>query len=287
MSRVAHHQPAYDDLHGQFRRSYHLEMVTDAARVGAILRALEQTLRPDHVFCELGCGSGIFAIEAAKRCRRVFAVELDPETAGMAEVNVRSSGYAERVQILRADAQEVDLPEPADVVLCEMMSIWGVEEPIVPVSRHAARHLLRPGGTLLPLRIVNLVELGWYPFRTLDVHVPAVAPLFTGIPRIHVLTESRSCRVLELGAPVSTDLGCDVFLEALADGRLNAALLRSVVQMGPSIVFGGSDSLMPPTVVPLERPLEVQAGQSVRFRAEVRARSTLASGRFTARLQGG
>lgn len=285
MSRVAHHQPAYPDLHGQFRRSYHLELVADDARVGSILRALEETVHPDDVFCEIGCGSGVFAIEAAKRCRKVFAIELDPETADLAEANIQSSGQADRIRVLRGDACEVSLPERSDVALCEMMSIWAVEEPLVPVTRRVVRDLLKPDGILLPLRVVNLVELGWYPYRVLEVAVPAVVPLFTGMPRAHVMTESRVCRVLDLSEPTSLDLGGQVLVESLVGGRLNCAVLRSVVQMSPSVVFAGSDSLMPPTVVPLERPLEVRAGQRIRFRAEVRARSTLESGRFTAELQ--
>lgn len=285
MSRVIHHQPAYPDLHGQFRRSYHLEMLADQARVGAILRALDETLRPDHVFCEVGCGSAIFAIEAAKRCQRVYAVELDPETAAMAAANVRRSKFEDRIQILTGDALEVELPERADVVLCEMMSIWAVEEPLVPVAIRVARELLQSGGLFLPIRLVNLVELGWYPFRALEVCVPAVVPLFTGMPKVHVFTESRSCRVLDFRGPVSMNLGAEVSLEAVADGRLNCALLRSVVQLGPSVVFAGSDSLMPPTVVPLARSLEVRAGQRICFRAEVWARSPLESGRFTAQVQ--
>jgi len=284
MSRVAHHQPAYQELHGQFRRSYQLEMVGDAARVGAILRALDETLEPEHVFCEVGCGSGIFAIEAAKRCRKVFAIELDLGTADLAEENVRRSGFREQIEILRGDALHVHVPERVDVVLCEMMSIWAVEEPLIPVSRRIQRDVLRPGGTLLPSRVVNLVELGWYPFCVHDVRVPAVIPLFTGIPPAHVLTESRVCRALEIGAPIGPDLGGEVVLEAVASGWINCAVLRSVVQMGPTVTFAGSNSLMPPTVVPLEESLAVHAGQTIRFCAEVTERGTLESGRFSAEL---
>lgn len=275
MSRVAHHTPAYADLRGQFRRSYHLEMISDRDRVRAIRDALDQVLGAEDVFCEVGCGTGIFAIEAAKRCSRVYAIEVDDAMAELAGENVARAGVADRVHLITGDATEVELPERVDVVLCEMMSIWAVEEPIVPVANRVRADLLKPEGLFLPSRIVNLVELAWFPYWHGGVSIPAVAPLFPGIPRPQVVTESRTCGVLDFSGPVDPDLSVDVELEAVVDGRVNAAVLRSVVQMGGTAVFSGSDSLMPPTVVPLDREVVVRSGMRLRLTAELQARGAL------------
>jgi len=160
------------------------------------------------------------------------------------------------------------------------MSIWAVEEPLVPVANRVRREWLKPGGVLLPSRIVNLAELGYYPFHQHDVSMPAVMPLFTGVRRPQVMSESRICRVLDFAAEVATDLAVDVRFEAFAAGVVNCAVLRSVVQMGPQTVFSGSDSLMPPTVVPLERDTEVEPGTCLRLRADLRARSSLDAASF-------
>lgn len=275
MSRVAHHQPAYADLHGQFLKSYHLEMVADQARVAAIRAALGQTLSPEQTFCEVGCGTGIFTIEAARHCSRVYAVELDPAMTEIARRNIEASGLSERIRLLSGDAMTVRLPERVDVVLCEMMSIWAIEEPQVPVANRIRRELLKPGGLLLPCRIVNLAELGYYPFDRHGVSIPAVMPLFTGVARPQVMTESRCCRVLDFKGLVDLDLSVEARFEALSNGVVNCAVLRSIVQMGTGVAFSGSDSLMPPTVVPLERPVEVYPGTFLDVRARLRARSSL------------
>jgi predicted RNA methylase len=280
MSRFVHQQPQYPDLHGQFRKSYHMEMVADCARTDAIFAALQQVLTPETVFCELGCGSGVFSVHAAARCRKVYAVELDEKTAQIAQENFQRSTQRDRIQFILGDAMEVNLPEPVDVVLAEMMSIWTIEEPQVSVANRAIRELLRPGGRMLPSRIVNLIELGHYPFRLHEIEMRGVTPLFTGIAAPVLLTERRVFKVLDFTSPVDLDLGGQLGLVALNSGKINCAVLSSYVQMGPRSAFSSSDTLMPRTVVPLQEPIDVEAGQVVQVRVAARARSDMGESVF-------
>lgn len=279
-SRVDHQRPQYPDLTGHFKRAYHLEMVADRARTEAIFDALRRTLFPDAVFCELGCGTGLFSVFAAAHCKQVYAVELDDTMVGIARENIARSRHAHRIQLVHSDARQAELPEPADIAFCEMMSIWTIEEPQVPVANDARARLLKPGGVFLPLRIVNLVELGHQNFRVRDIVMKAAMPLFTGITRPAVMTERRVCKELDFSKPVDMDLSVDLELTALAAGLLNCAILSSIVQMGPDVVFAGSDSLMPPTVVPLAEEVTVKAGDRLRFRASARARSDMGDAVF-------
>jgi predicted RNA methylase len=273
-SRIDHHRPQYPDVEGLFKKSYHLEMVSDAARTETISLALSKALRADSVFCELGCGTGLFTIQAAARCRKAYAVELDPDMVKIASDNINSSRWRDKIELIPGDALRVDLPEKVDVVFAEMMSIWGVEEPQVLVANRARRDFLKPGGVMLPERIVNLVELGWYNFRVREIiTMEATTPLFTGILPPAVLTERRACHIMDFSAVVSPNLGARVELDAIAAGRINCAVLSSYVQMGPDVVFSGSDTLMPRTVVPLVEEVVVRFGDRLRFQASARARS--------------
>ena len=52
------------------------QMLADATRMEAYGAALRQTVRPDSVVMDLGCGPGVFAVLACKLgARRVYAVE--------------------------------------------------------------------------------------------------------------------------------------------------------------------------------------------------------------------
>ncbi len=280
MSRIDHHRPRYPELYGQFRKSYHLEMVSDWTRTHSIFHALCRALAPGMVFCDLGCGAGIFSTYAAERTQRVYAVEIDPVIAETAKENFASSPFADRIEFIEGNACELDLPERADVIFCEMMSIWCVEEAQVPVFNDAFERHLKPGGVFLPQRIVNLVDLGHYDFQVTGIEMKAVIPLFTGIAGPAVLTETRVAKTLNFSAPVNRDLSCTLELDAVATGTVNCARLTSIVQMGPEVVFSGTDSLMPSTVVPLSEEVSVRAGDRLRLQASVRARSDLGESIF-------
>ena len=79
-------------------------------------------------------------------------------------------------------------------------------------------------------------------------------------------------------------LSVDVELHAVGSGVVNCATLSSIVQLGPEVVFSGSDSLMPSTVVPLDEELSVEFGDRIRFRASVRARSDIGEATFLAEI---
>jgi predicted RNA methylase len=110
MSRIAHHRPDFPDASGFFKKSYHLEMVTDPARTEGVFRALRHALRPSDVFCELGCGTAIFSIFAAERCRKVYAVEMDAKMVEIAASNIAKSRFADRIQLIDGNALDVELP---------------------------------------------------------------------------------------------------------------------------------------------------------------------------------
>src|SRR5437764_1501484 len=110
-TRIEHHRPCYPDLYGQFRKAYHLEMISDRARTEALREGLLQALRPEMTFCELGCGTGLFSIFAAGRCRKVYAVEQDPHMVAVAQRNFEACRHASRIELIAADALEVKLPD--------------------------------------------------------------------------------------------------------------------------------------------------------------------------------
>ena len=280
MSRIDHHRPRYAELYGQFKKSYHLEMISDEARTNSILHALRRAISPSTVFCELGCGTGIFSIYAAERVRKVYAVEIDPVISQTATETFAESPFSDRIVLIEGDARQIELPEPADVIFCEMISIWAVEEPQVLIFNDAFERHLKPGGIFLPQRIVNLVDLGHFDFEIKDVNMKAVIPLFTGIRPPAILTETRVAKVLDFSARIDLDLGFTLELEALVTGDVNCARLTSIAQMGPDVVFSGSDSLMPPTVVPLFEPVSVRIGDRLRLLASLRARSDLGESIF-------
>jgi ribosomal protein L11 methyltransferase len=94
------------------------------ATTRGVLRLLPQVLRQGDVVADLGAGSAVLAIAAAKGgASQVIAIELDEDAMSNAEENVERNGVTDRVHLLCGDAA-VLLPffAPVRLVLANIIS---------------------------------------------------------------------------------------------------------------------------------------------------------------------
>ncbi len=130
------------------------DMLADGTRMRRYRAAIEAVVRPGQVVADLGTGTGVLAMMAARAgAARVYAVENRPRVAWLARRVVQANGLAGQVRVLEADAREVQLDEPVDVIVNELIGDFGTDELIHEcVTAFAARNL-KPGGRVLPERL--------------------------------------------------------------------------------------------------------------------------------------
>lgn len=89
-----------------------------------VLRLLPGVLRAGDVVADLGTGSAVLAIAAAKLgARHVYAIEIDPDAIGNAESNVLRNGVGNAVSVLTGDATALlPLVAPVHVVLANIVA---------------------------------------------------------------------------------------------------------------------------------------------------------------------
>jgi SAM-dependent methyltransferase len=134
---------------------WHFAMLNDRERNQLFERAIEGGVNPgDHVL-DIGSGSGLLAMIAARRgAGRVTSCEFVPPVARAAEQIVAKNGFSELIDVvnMRSDLLDgdTDLSELADVIVTEIVDCGLVGEGILPTLRHAREHLLKPGGSIIP-----------------------------------------------------------------------------------------------------------------------------------------
>ena len=140
---------------------------------------------------DVGCGSGILAIAAAKLWRvPVLASDIDAAAVAVAAANARNNGVGPLVRTVAATGYRspaIATARPFDLILCNILA-----RPLKRLARDLARHLA-PGGTAIlagllrqdgadvlavhrtvGLRLLRRIEVdGW---QTLVVRQPETAP---------------------------------------------------------------------------------------------------------------
>ncbi len=135
--------------------NYHARMLGDVHRVGAYERAIRRLVRQDDVVLDLGCGTGILAMLAARRGARVHAVE-SMAVAEIAEELVAANGLADRITVHRADARTLEPVEPVDLVVSDFLGCFLIDDRMLPAVVAAGRWL-KPGGRFCPSRVELMV----------------------------------------------------------------------------------------------------------------------------------
>jgi len=153
--------PGFDEAELQLAKirtallpQWHLPMMNDAPRNAAYEEAIRRVVRPGDLVLEIGTGSGLLAMMAARAGARVVTCEGDPAIAAVARRIVAANGFADRITVVNRFSSELtvgtELPEPADVLLSEILSSDLLSERVVPAVADARARLLKPGARLIP-----------------------------------------------------------------------------------------------------------------------------------------
>ncbi|MBI5277459.1 MAG: tetratricopeptide repeat protein [Burkholderiales bacterium] len=134
---------------------WHMPMMNEEARNRPYLEGLQSVVKPDSLVFEIGTGSGLLAMMAARAgAKKVVTCEAVRLVAKTAEEIVERNGLKDRITVLNKPSYQVevggDLPERADVLVHEIFSSELLGEFVLPALEDAKARLLKPGGVMLP-----------------------------------------------------------------------------------------------------------------------------------------
>lgn len=243
----------------------------DPEKAEVFEKAIREAVRPEHMVLDVGTGSGILALLAAKAgAKKVVALEFDPFVAGIARENFKQNGFADTIELVTGDARTHRFPPGThfDVVTMEMLSSGMVDE----MQVQAANNLLEQGAAsaetvFLPGRQETLISLVNADFKLFGLHMKMI---------LHVWRIFKDIRVAELTAPVTlndvhfNEKNDELFdrtirLKILKSGVVNSVWLSSRAHVGSGGYLESTISINPPVAIPVPER-SVSAGEEVEVR---------------------
>ena len=147
--------------------NYHHTMLSDGVRNQLLYKAIKQNVSASTDFLDIGAGTGIWAVLAAKLgAKRVVAVEIEEALIPMIYKTALENGVAERIEIIHGRSDDVRIRGKFDVIVSELFGHSAFGENTVRSFIDIRDRFLAPEGVLIPQRLkmhaapIHLKRLG-------------------------------------------------------------------------------------------------------------------------------
>jgi len=130
----------------------HEDMLKDEARTKAYRDAILKNAEDfkDKVVLDVGAGTCILSFFCAiAGARKVYAVEAS-DIADQAELLVKQNKLSHKVTIVKGKVEEIEIPEPVDIIVSEWMGYFLVYESMLASVFYARDKWLKPSGMMFP-----------------------------------------------------------------------------------------------------------------------------------------
>jgi predicted RNA methylase len=249
---------------------YVYRCLADTQRTRAFEAAIAACVKPGNVVLDLGTGSGIMALFAARAgARKVYAVEIGDYLSRASEQIFVDNGFGSCIVPLHMDARDVTLQcvEKPDVVTCEMITTGLMGEMQGQVINALKKSGVIDKSTLLiPSALdisASLVQVD-YTFFGFQLRFPIFIDYFsrTFDRPFQKLSDETRLHSLEFAEDFRETVKTRTEFKISNGGRVNGLLIKSTTALAAGMKLEDCVSYCQPVIVPT-KDLRVSAGDIV------------------------
>ncbi len=134
--------------------NYHQKMLLDGVRNKLLYAAIKAHVTSETAFLDIGAGTGVWAILAAKLgAKRVVAVEIDECLIPIIFRHAQENGVADRIEIIHGNSDDVKIRGKFEVIVSELFGQNALGDQTVNSFVSLRSRFLAPGGVLIPQKM--------------------------------------------------------------------------------------------------------------------------------------
>lgn len=221
----------------------------DHERLAGFFEAIKKV---EGIVYDIGAGSGILTAWAVPYANFIYSVELDPAIAKKTRSFLK--GF-KNVSFIKDDMLNVDFPQKADFIICEMLDTALIDEEQVPVLNYVHKYL-KKNGKVIPQGIINGAE----PVYTRTEHICYQE---NETPHCQILGPLNVYSQYNFKSYIEPQADFSLQLKITKDGLFTGIKITTFTLITPKIICGPTPMLNPPLIIPTEK-LKVNKGDTVK-----------------------
>lgn len=136
---------------------YHHLMLSDGVRNAMLYEAIKRNVNEDTSFLDIGAGTGVWAIVAAKLgAKRVVAVEIEEALIPIIYKHAQENGVAQKIEIIHANSDHAKIRGKFDVIVSELFGRDALGEATMKSFVSLRERFLAADGVLIPQKLTML-----------------------------------------------------------------------------------------------------------------------------------
>jgi len=227
----------------------------DEERTLAFKKAIKNTIKKGDVVVDVGTGSGILAMFAAKAgAKKVYAIEFDKKNIRTLKENFKINNLEDRIILLEGDARKIKLPEKVDVIIGELIATGLIEEQQIPAMNNLLNYAKDKTKVVLNSyeTYIDLVNNkgDYYGFKMFNVRYE-----YTGIPGIESISFTDKASISKIDFfknNKNVKVNKKIILKSHKKGKINALRISGKTFFYDGSIFNHSFAYSYPIILPMQ-----------------------------------
>ncbi len=248
------------------------QCLLDKKRTEKFDKAIKKIIKPDSIVLDVGTGSGILALLAARAgAKKIYSIEIDPYVAQLAQQNIINNGYNNIIDVILGDARNIDLPEEVthiDVVIMEMLTTGMIDEfQIWAINNLHQKKYINKETIFIPFKQDTYISLSNTDYNDYGLNMRMVKHFWDSMfkPKVKFLSEKYLLNSIPFNKQSKIDFCFEQIIDVKKTGVVNSVYFTSISLLDDHISIGDTSALNGPVSFPLEYDVLVKKGEKVRL----------------------